>query len=94
MIISSILKTVKQINISRVELGLGALVAVASILVFVLKLVTKATIKSVVKFSDSSKEKITEARKNLEYLIAEVNAEKMTAVQPVKVYVKIKTTEK
>ena len=92
MIILSVLKTVKQTNISRVELGFGAVVPVASILVSVLKPVAKVTIKGGVKFYHRSKAAITVVEEMLEDLIAEVNAEKMTAAQPVKVYVK--TTEK
>lgn len=92
---STILKTFnhsfQHANISTFALGLGA-VAVAPLLVPVLKPVAKATIKGGVRLYEQSKAALNETGEMLEDVVAEVKAERMTAAQPLEV--EVKTTEK
>ncbi len=87
---SSIVKTVKHTNLSTVAFSLGA-VAIAPILVPVLKPVVKTTLKGGIRLYEKSKAALTETGEMLEDLVAEVKAEKMTGVQPLKV--NVNTTE-
>lgn len=84
---SSILKQVKSTNRSIFPLNLE-IVAVAKIQV-VLKSITQATIKSMIKLYENSRATLLESGEMLKYLIGEIKAEKIRAVEFVRVDVNI-----